>query len=102
MQRLKILFLLVVSVMLSLPIMADSEMVGGYIWTYQISGNAVQITRSVSRQSAISPEPSGAVTIPSNLSGKPVTTTSVFSYKLIVKDFTGQLHEYVGHVTVVK
>ncbi|MCR5189959.1 MAG: gliding motility-associated C-terminal domain-containing protein, partial [Bacteroidales bacterium] len=36
------------------------------------------------------------------IGGKPVTTTSVYSYKLIVKDFTGQLHEYVGHVTVVK
>jgi gliding motility-associated-like protein len=36
------------------------------------------------------------------ISGKPVTTNSVYSYKLIVKDFMGQLHEYVGHVTVVK
>ena len=36
------------------------------------------------------------------ISGNPVTTTSVYSYKLIVKDFTGQFHEYVGHVTIVK
>jgi hypothetical protein len=31
-----------------------------------------------------------------------VTTNSVYSYKLVVKDFMGQFHEYVGHVTVVK
>jgi gliding motility-associated-like protein len=36
------------------------------------------------------------------ISGKPVTTNSVYSYKLVVKDFMGQFHEYVGHVTVVK
>lgn len=37
-----------------------------------------------------------------NISGKPVTTNSVYSYKIIVRDFMGQLHEFVGHVTVIK
>jgi gliding motility-associated-like protein len=33
---------------------------------------------------------------------KPVTTTTVYSYRLIARDFTGQEHEYVGHVTLLK
>jgi len=36
------------------------------------------------------------------INGKPVTTTYVFSYRLIARDFTGQEHEYVGHVTLLK
>ena len=36
------------------------------------------------------------------INGKPVTTTTVFSYRLIARDFTGQEHEFVGHVTLLK
>ena len=36
------------------------------------------------------------------IKGKPVTTTTVFSYRLIARDFTGQEHEFVGHVTLLK
>ena len=36
------------------------------------------------------------------VSGKQITTNSVYSYKLTVRDFTGHPHEYVGHVTVIK
>ncbi|MBP7102794.1 MAG: gliding motility-associated C-terminal domain-containing protein [Bacteroidales bacterium] len=33
---------------------------------------------------------------------KPITTTSVYSYRIVARDFTGQDHEYVGHVTLLK
>ncbi|MDD4209578.1 MAG: gliding motility-associated C-terminal domain-containing protein [Bacteroidales bacterium] len=33
---------------------------------------------------------------------KPITVTSVFSYRIVARDFTGQDHEYVGHVTLLK
>lgn len=36
------------------------------------------------------------------IAGKPVTTNSVYSYKITVRDFMGQMHEFVGHVTVIK
>ena len=51
----------------------------GYTWTYRIIGNTAVIYNSNSV--AISPNPTGAVTIPSTLGGKPVTSISdsVFS-----------------------
>ena len=36
------------------------------------------------------------------INGKPVTTTTVFSYRLIARDFNGKEYEYVGHVTLLK
>ena len=36
------------------------------------------------------------------IGGKPVTTTTVYSYRIVARDFTGQDHEYVGHVTLLK
>ena len=49
-----------------------SETVGEYTWTYRINGDAVVI---VNRGSiAISPKPKGAITVPSTLGGKPVTS----------------------------
>lgn len=37
-----------------------------------------------------------------SVSGKAVAPNTVYSYKLVVKDFMGQYHEYVGHVTVLR
>ena len=51
---------------------ADTETVGGYTWTYEINGDTAEIYKG-SRDAAISPKPTGAVTIPSTLGGKPVT-----------------------------
>ena len=49
-----------------------SEIVGEYTWAYRINGDAVEI---VNRGSvAISPKPKGVITVPSTLSGKPVTS----------------------------
>ena len=34
--------------------------------------------------------------------GKPLAGNSVYSYKVVVKDFMGQYHEYIGHVTILR
>ena len=34
--------------------------------------------------------------------GKLVSITSVFSYRIVARDFTGLDHEYIGHVTLVR
>ena len=50
----------------ALTLRADEEAVGGYTWTYGVSGNAAEIT-------AVSPAPTNNVAIPSALGGVPVT-----------------------------
>ena len=50
----------------ALTLRADEEAVGGYTWTYGVSGNAAEIT-------AVSPTPTNDVAIPSALGGLPVT-----------------------------
>ena len=50
----------------ALTLRADEEAVGGYTWTYDVSGNAAEIT-------AVSPTPTNDVAIPSSLGGVPVT-----------------------------
>ena len=51
---------------------AETETVGGYTWTYRINGDTAEIYNNGS--AAISPSPTGVVTIPSMLGGKPVTS----------------------------
>ena len=50
----------------ALTLRADEEAVGGYTWTYDVSGNAAEIT-------AVSPTPTNDAAIPSSLGGVPVT-----------------------------
>ena len=50
----------------ALTLRADEEAVGGYTWTYGVSGNTAEIT-------AVSPTPTNDVAIPSALGGVPVT-----------------------------
>ena len=52
---------------------AETETVGGYIWTYRINGDTAEIYKG-SSSPAISPSPTGAMTIPSTLGGKTVTS----------------------------
>ena len=62
----------------AMPLLAATEYANGYTWTYyetwdggvSIRGNGWS---SFGKSSVVSPEPSGAVTIPSRLGGKPVT-----------------------------
>ena len=55
--------------------------VGGYKWYYCFNegGNTVQIARTddFSRRSAVSPKPTGAVSIPATLNGYPVTDVGI-------------------------
>ena len=53
---------------------AETETVGDYTWTYQSDGIRTEICSGVIGSPAISPRPTGAVTIPSMLGGKPVTS----------------------------
>jgi gliding motility-associated-like protein len=36
------------------------------------------------------------------IKGKIITSTSTYTYRIVVRDFTGQDHEYIGHVTLVR
>ena len=62
----KKLMIVVVAVAATMQIVAETETVGSYTWTYLINGDTAEI-------SGVSPS-SGAVTIPSTLGGKPVTS----------------------------
>ena len=51
---------------------AATATVGGYTWTYKINGKTAEIYSGSNYSAAISPSPTGSVTIPSTLGGKPV------------------------------
>ncbi len=67
----KLMMLSVVSGMICTA-WAETETVGAYTWTYSITGDTAEIYNNGS--AAISPSPTGVVTIPSMLGGKPVTS----------------------------
>ena len=76
----KLTMLMVAAFAVAVPLAADTEKVGDYTWTYRIEGDAAEIykadkvnTYTYQATTAISPLPTGAVTIPSTLGGKPVT-----------------------------
>ena len=50
-----------------IPLMADTETVNGYSWTYYVESDGAQICGAT-------PELTGSVTIPSSLGGMPVTS----------------------------
>ena len=61
---------------LALSSVAETETVGGYTWTYRINGDMVEIWKDGGGgigTAAVSPAPSGMLTIPSVLGGKTVT-----------------------------
>ena len=67
----------------AMPLMADTEYANGYTWTYRIQGGTAVISNYDENWTewydVISPKPVGAVTIPSTLGGKPVTSIENFS-----------------------
>ena len=69
-----------------MPIMAATETVGGYTWTYEINGGKAVIDNYYS--TAIAPAPTGTLTIPSKLGGKPVTGIGGYALKWC-SDMTG-------------
>ena len=66
------LMMMVAAVAMAIGAWADTEKVGDYTWTYSVNGGTAEIYRN--GYAAISPNPTGAVTIPSTLGGKPVTS----------------------------
>ena len=54
---------------------AETATAGGYTWTYRITGGKAEIYGTIGNPGtkAASPTPTGTVTIPSTLGGKPVT-----------------------------
>lgn len=60
----------------ALPLVAETETVGGYTWTYRINGDTAEIYNPWSNHwsTAIAPLPTGVVTIPSSLGDKLVTS----------------------------
>ncbi len=60
-------------------LMAETETVDGYTWTYRINGDTAEIYSGY-WHAAISPKPDGAVAIPSTLGGKPVTTIGEWAF----------------------
>ena len=67
--------MVVAAVAVTIGVFADTwtDPATGYTWTYRINGGTAEIYKD-SRSAAIYPKPTGAVTIPSTLGGKPVTS----------------------------
>ena len=60
-------------------LLADTETVGGYTWSYEIRDGGAYIRRDSDARCAVSPSPSGALEIPSRLGGCPVTAIGHFA-----------------------
>ena len=70
---------------------ATTQYANGYTWTYQITGNTAEIYGPYydgSWHSSISPEPTGIVTIPATLGGKPVASIGDLAF-LSCDELTG-------------
>ena len=72
-MKLKMALLMMCGIVLAaLSLTAETETVGDYTWTYHINGDTAEICKGY-YSAAISPLPTGAVSIPHALGGKPVT-----------------------------
>lgn len=81
----KIVMAMGVAIAASFSIVAATETVGEYTWTYRIDGEGAVIHgvydgSSYSYLPAASPRPQGEVAIPSTLGGKPVTRIGVYAF----------------------
>ena len=75
----KKLMMMVAAVVVAFGAWAATETVDGYTWTYRINGDTAEIYKG-DYDTAISPKPTGAVTIPSTLGGKPVTGIGSYAF----------------------
>ena len=74
------LIMMAAAVAVTLGAWADTETVGDYTWTYRINGDTAEIYGPIGRVPCVSPSPTGAVTIPSTLGGKPVTSIGDYAF----------------------
>ena len=63
----------------AIPLMADTEKIGNYTWTYSIEDEKVEICNG--SFIAVSPEPSGVLAIPAMLGGYPVVSIGANSFR---------------------
>ena len=77
----RLLVMLVLS--MSVSALADTwtDPVTGYTWNYRINGDTAEIYSDSYYSAVISPEPTGAVTIPTTLGGKPVTSIGYGAFR---------------------
>ena len=76
------------TVALSCAALADpsSEQIGNYTWYYQIvDGKSAEICPAGDAMGAVNPKPSGPVTLPAKLGGKPVTSIADYAFSLYDK-----------------
>lgn len=71
---------LITAVVFTMIAFAATEKVDGYTWSYRLNGNSAEIYTDDFSKAAVSPKPTGALTIPSSLGGK--TVTSIGNYAL--------------------
>ena len=64
----------------AMPLLADTETINGYTWTYRINGDAAEIYNKGLDPKAISPEPAGELTIPAALGGKSVASIGMGAF----------------------
>ena len=81
-MNMKRMLVVVSAVAVAFGAWADTETVGGYTWTYRINGDTAEIYNNGYK--AISPEPTDAVTIPSTLGGKPVTSIGSSAFEACI------------------
>lgn len=84
------------------PLMADTETVGGYTWSYEVNGDGVELVYDWDSCDNVCcvPDPIGHLTIPSTLGGKPVTAIGRDAFTPHHSDTNGGLITYLTSVTI--
>ncbi len=70
----RVLIASVAVVLAAMPLVAETETVGGITWTYAVSGDSVSVGGGTAFSTAVPSDTSGAINIPSSFGDKPVTS----------------------------